>query len=77
MKTVIIALAASVISIGAFAASHAEKGAMAKPAASAPMAKSTTTAKAAPAPAANSASGPTKKTTSSAKKAKKPASAPA
>ena len=39
MKTVIIALAASVISVGVFAASHAEKGAMAKPAASAPMAK--------------------------------------
>ena len=39
MKKLIIAVAASAISLGAFAASHAEKGAMAKPAASAPAAK--------------------------------------
>ena len=72
MKHLIIAVAASAISLGAFAASHAEKGAMAKPAASAPAAKTTAApaAKTTAAPAAAPASAP-------AKKAKKSASAPA
>lgn len=70
MKTVIIAVAASVISIGAFAASHAEKGAMAKPAASAPMAKAAVK----PAAAHPAASSPTKKPVA-AKKVRKAASA--
>ena len=68
MKNLIIAVAASAISLGAFAASHAEKGAMAKPAASAPAAKTTAAPAAAPA-----ASAPAKTAT----KAKKSASAPA
>jgi len=68
MKKLIIAVAASAISLGAFAASHAEKGAMAKPAASAPAAKTTAAPAAAPA-----ASAPAKTAT----KAKKSASAPA
>ena len=68
MKNLVIAVAATAFSLGAFAASHAEKGGAmaAKPAASAPAAK----------PAAAPASAPAKKTTS-AKKAKKSASAPA
>ena len=46
MKTLIIAVAASAFTLGAFAASHAEKGApMAKPAASAPAKKTSTSAK--------------------------------
>ena len=65
MKNLIIAVAASAISFGAFAASHAEKGAMAKPAASAPAAK----------PAAPAASASAKK--AAPKAAKKSASAPA
>ena len=45
MKTLIIAVAASAFSLAAFAASHTEKGApMAKPAASAPAAKSASAA---------------------------------
>ena len=68
MKNLIIAVAASAICLGAFAASHAEKGAMAKPAASAPAAKTTAAPAAAPA-----ASAPAKTAT----KAKKSASAPA
>ena len=68
MKNLVIAVAASALSLGAFAASHAEKGAMAKPAASAPAAQT----KAAPA-AAPAASAPAKAAT----KGKKSASAPA
>jgi hypothetical protein len=66
MKNLVIAVAATAFSLGAFAASHAEKGGAmaAKPAASAAAAKS----------AAAPASAPAKKT---AKKAKKSASAPA
>ena len=69
MKTLVIAVAASALSLGAFAASHAEKGGMAKPAASAPAAKPMATPAAKPM-AAPAASSP-------AKKAKKSASAPA
>ncbi len=55
MKTFIIAAAASAFTFGAFAASHAEKGApMAKPAASAPAAKPAASAPAAK-PAAKAA----------------------
>ena len=69
MKQLIIAVAATALSLGAYAASHAEKGAMAaKPAASGAAAKA--------APAAKPASAPAKKTTS-AKHTKKSASAPA
>ena len=49
MKTLIIAVAASAFSLGAFAASHAEKAAMAKPAASAPAATKTAAPAAKPA----------------------------
>ena len=71
MKTLIIAVAASAFSLAAFAASHTEKGApMAKPAASAPAAKSASVPAAKPA-----ASAPAKKTSTSAKKPAKSASA--
>ena len=63
MKTFIIAAAASAFTFGAFAASHAEKGApMAKPAASAP---------AASAPAAKAAAKPAAKASAPAKAASK------
>ena len=71
MKTLMIAVAASAFSLGALAASHAEKGApMAKPASSAPAAKSASAPAAKPA-----ASAPAKKTSTAAKKPAKAASA--
>jgi hypothetical protein len=71
MKQLIVAVAATAFSLGAFAASHAEKGGAmaAKPAASAPAAKATAPAK--------SASAASTKKTAAAKKTKKAASAPA